>query len=211
MQTIIHPTYFPSVAHWVALNENEGDIIFEKQDNYQKQTYRNRTYIYSPNGKQLLSIPIKHTKGEGHQKYRDVMLEDSFDWKKQHWKSIQTAYRTSPFFEFYEDEFAPFFEKKHRFLYDMNLESIMLMADCLQLEIALKYTETYRVEVTKYQDLRSLVLAKKEKNYGFDPYTQVFDAKHGFIENLSGLDLLFNEGTNALSYLDQLSLEQQNP
>ncbi|MCM5663943.1 WbqC family protein [Galbibacter mesophilus] len=201
---VLHPTYFPSVAHWVVINNCDGMFVAEKQDNYQKQTYRNRAYIYSPNGKQMLSIPIKHSKSDSHQKYKDVKLEDSFDWKKQHWKSIQTAYRTSPFFEFYEDEFAPFFEKKHTFLYDMNMESMELLADCFQLELDFSFTSEYFKEHKKEEDFRYLVNAKIEKLYHFDPYTQVFDEKHGFLENLSGMDLLFNEGTNALNYLDSL-------
>ncbi|MCX2680713.1 WbqC family protein [Galbibacter sp. EGI 63066] len=203
MQPIIHPTYFPTVAHWVVINNAEGKLVLEKEDNYQKQTYRNRAYIYSPNGIQMLSIPIKHTKSKGHRKYKDVILEDSFDWKKQHWKSLQTAYRTSPFFEFYEDELAPFFEKKHRFLYDMNLESMELMSECLQLELDLTPTQSYETQISDYADMRFLVNAKSGKKYDFTPYTQVFGDKHGFIENLSGLDLLFNEGTNALSYLEE--------
>ncbi|QLE02118.1 WbqC family protein [Galbibacter sp. BG1] len=205
MEPILHPAYFPSVAYWVLINTSEGEIIFEKEDNYQKQTYRNRGYIYSPNGKQLLSIPIKHNKTKEHQKYKDVALEDSFNWKKQHWKSIQTAYRTSPFFEFYEDEFAPFFEKKHRFLYDMNLESMELLADCFQLELDFSFTSEYFKEHVKEEDFRYLVNAKTEKPYGFEPYTQVFDEKHGFLENLSGMDLLFNEGPNSLTYLESLT------
>ncbi|MEL4307372.1 WbqC family protein [Joostella sp. CR20] len=207
MQTVIHPTYFPSVANWVAIQQADGNITFEKEDNYQKQTYRNRAYIYSPNGVQMLSIPIKHNKNNVHQKYKDVMLEDNFDWKKQHWKSIQTAYRTSPFFEFFEDEFAPFFEKKHKFLFEMNMESIELLADCFQLDLTPSFTSEYiKTEDESFVDYRDLAKAKGNKNYTFEAYTQVFDDKHGFLNNLSGLDLLFNEGTNALSYLDAQKL-----
>ncbi|EIJ39255.1 MULTISPECIES: WbqC family protein [Galbibacter] len=205
MQTVIHPTYFPSVAHWIEINKAAENLIFEKEDNYQKQTYRNRTYIYSPNGIQMLSIPIKHNKNKAHQKYKDVELETNFDWKKQHWKSIQTAYRTSPFFEFYEDEFAPFFEKQHKFLYDMNMESIEILADCFQIELDFSFTTEFEKEISGVLDNRHLAKAKEEKNYNFDVYTQVFDDKHGFIENLNGLDLLFNEGTNASNYLDNQS------
>ncbi|MCF8714836.1 WbqC family protein [Joostella atrarenae] len=204
MQTVIHPTYFPSVAHWAVINKTGGDIVFEKEDNYQKQTYRNRSYIYSPNGLQMLSIPIKHTKGNQHQKYKDVTLEDNFDWKKQHWRSIETAYRTSPFFEYYEDEFVPFFEKKHRFLFDMNMESIELLAECFQLELDFSFTTEFEKEANHFIDHRDLARAKGKKKYNFTPYTQVFDDRHGFIENLNGMDLLFNEGTNALNYLDGL-------
>jgi len=85
-------------------------ITFEMEDNFQKQTNRNRTYIYSPNGVQMLNIPIKHTSFR-HQKTKEVKLETAFDWQKQHFKSLEAAYRTSPFFEYFEDEFVPIFTK----------------------------------------------------------------------------------------------------
>jgi hypothetical protein len=109
MNVLLYPTYFPSISHYVAMVQSDS-ITFEVEDNFQKQTNRNRTYIYSPNGIQLLNIPIKHSK-EKHQKTKDVQLETSFDWQKQHFKSLEAAYRTSPFFEFFEDELAPIFNK----------------------------------------------------------------------------------------------------
>ena len=181
-----------------------GDFVFEKEDNYQKQTYRNRMYIYSANGVQMLSVPVKHLGGaEGHQKYKEVIIEDNFDWKKQHWKSIQTSYRTSPFFEFYEDEIAPFFDKKHESLYDMNLESTALIADILQLDLSFEFTSEFKKQPEAYNDLRPLVNAKKQSHFTPEEYTQVFSEKHGYIPNLSILDLLFNEGPNTLNYLER--------
>jgi hypothetical protein len=119
---LIHPTYFPSISHFVAISQADS-ITFEMEDNFQKQTNRNRMYIYSPNGIQLLNIPIKHSK-EAHQRTKDVKLETAFDWQKQHFKSLEAAYRTSPFFEYFEDEIYPIFTKKHTFLMDLNLESM---------------------------------------------------------------------------------------
>ncbi|ETN97066.1 WbqC family protein [Zhouia amylolytica] len=201
MKALLHPTYFPSISHFVTIANKE--IIFEVEDNYQKQTYRNRTFIYSPNGKQLLSIPIKHAKGTGRRKYKDVQIDNGFSWKKQHWKSIETAYRTSPYFEFYEDEIAPIFQKKHRFLMDLNFETIELISECLQFEIEIQKTDTFQINPeNNIIDFRSLVESKKEPIFNFDNYIQVFGDKHGFIENLSIIDLLFNEGPNAISYLE---------
>ncbi|THD66586.1 hypothetical protein E7Z59_12395 [Robertkochia marina] len=202
MKSLLHPTYFPNISHFAIMAQ--GAFIFEKEDNYQKQTYRNRMYIYSANGIQMLSVPVKHLGGaEGHQKYKAVIIEDNFDWKKQHWKSIQTSYRTSPFFEFYEDEIAPFFHKKHESLYDMNLESAALISDILQLDIAFEFTSEYEKNPEAYNDLRPLANAKKQAHLIPEEYTQVFSEKHGYIPNLSILDLLFNEGPNTLNYLER--------
>ena len=101
MPTLIHPTYFPSISHFVAIAKADS-VVFEMEDNFQKQTNRNRMYIYSPNGIQMLNIPIKHTK-DIHQKTKDIQLETAFDLQKQHFKSLEAAYRSSPFFEYFED------------------------------------------------------------------------------------------------------------
>ncbi|WP_340073913.1 WbqC family protein [Leptobacterium sp. I13] len=200
MKALLHPTYFPSIAHFVSIVNNER-VVFEVADNYQKQTYRNRAYIYGANGKQLLTVPIKHIGNNGRQKYKDVKVEYSFPWQKQHWKTLQTAYRTSPFFEFYEDDLAFLFENKETFLIDLNFKTIEIVSDCFQLKLNYEKTTSYKPEVTDIKDYRDLVRAKNEVHYPFECYTQVFGEKHGFLSNLSILDLLFNEGTNTINYL----------
>ena len=198
MDLLIHPTYFPSISHFVAM-ANAGAITYEMEDNFQKQTNRNRTYIYSPNGIQLLNIPIKHT-GKAFQKTKDVKLETAFDWQRQHFKSLEAAYRTSPFFEYYEDTLSPIFTKKHAFLMDLNMETIAIVSKCLAMTPDNRVTSEYFHETPEYVDHRKLANGKKD-NSQFAPYTQVFGDKHGFINNLSILDLLFNEGRLALDYL----------
>jgi len=199
--TLFHPAYFGSIAQYVAISQSES-IVFENQDNFQKQTYRNRTYIYGANGRLLLSIPIKHTGKEGRQLYKDVRIENDFKWQMLHWKSLETGYRTSPFFEYYEDELIHLFEKKKTFLLDFNYECMEAINNCLQLEVTFSKTDEYIKSPENITDLRTLVTAKKEKPYALEPYIQVFAEKHGFLANLSILDLLFNEGTNALNYLE---------
>ena len=201
-KVLLHPTYFGSIAQYVAIAQ-ANEVVFENEDNYQKQTYRNRTYIYGANGKLLLTIPIKHTGKAGRQLYRDVRIENDFSWQTLHWKSLETAYRTSPFFEYYEDEFVPLFEKRKEFLLDFNYECFQALQDCLQLDTSFSKTSKYQEQPEDSIDLRNLVVAKKEKSYDLQSYIQVFSEKHGFISNLSILDLLFNEGTNALTYLEQ--------
>ena len=198
MPILIHPTYFPSISHFVVMAQADR-IVLEVEDNFQKQTNRNRTYIYSPNGIQLLNIPIKHTK-ERHQNIKEVQLETAFDWQKQHFKSLEAAYRTSPFFEYFEDSLMPIFDKKYRFLMDLNLESMSIVSKCLGMSFEYEKTIEYFHEVKEYEDFRSLANGKKD-TYSFESYTQVFGEKHGFLNNLSILDLLFNEGRYALDYL----------
>jgi hypothetical protein len=200
---LIHPSYFPSISHFVAMAQSDL-VTFEMDDNFQKQTNRNRMYIYSPNGIQLLNIPIKHSK-EAHQKTKDVKLETAFDWQKQHFKSLDAAYRSSPFFEYFEDDILPIFQKKHTFLMDLNLETMSVVSKCLGLEFDYNETTEYFHEVTDKTDLRNLVNGKKDHSQ-FDPFTQVFGEKHGYLNNLSILDLLFNEGRYALDYLKKQSL-----
>ena len=206
MNLLIHPSYFPSISHFVAMAQADS-VTFEIEDNFQKQTNRNRTYIYSPNGIQLLNIPVKHSK-EIHQKTKEIKIENDFNWQKQHFKSLEAAYRTSPFFEFFEDEILPIFEKKQHFLMDLNFETMEFVTKCLRMKMDYKTTLEYfhEVDTNTIQDFRTLVDGKKDKSQ-FESYTQVFDDKHGFLNNMSVLDLLFNEGKYALDYLKSQKFE----
>jgi hypothetical protein len=198
MNILIHPSYFPSISHYIALIQADT-VTFEMEDNFQKQTNRNRMYIYSPNGIQLLNVPVKHCL-EKHQKYKEVRIENDFGWQKNHFKSLEAAYRTSPFFEYFEDDFRPLFEKKHKFLMDLNLEVFELVNDALGINIKPKNTIEFFHEATKYTDFRHLINGKKDTTQ-IEEYTQVFNEKYGFLNNLSILDLLFNEGRYAVDYL----------
>lgn len=203
---LLHPCYFGPISQFVAIAKAES-VVFENEDNYQKQTYRNRQYIYGANGKLLLNIPIKHSGNKTqHQKYREVRIENDFDWQKQHWRSLQTVYRTSPFFEFYEDEFEPLYSKKYEFLMDFNYDCLETALEALQLDLDYSKTNEFILKPTDVIDGRSLVLAKGKKEFAFEPYTQVFDTKFGYLNNLSVIDLIFNEGPNALNYLENQEL-----
>lgn len=199
---LFYPTYFAPIIQYVVLAKAEV-ISFEVEDNFQKQTYRTRCYIYSPNGRQLLSIPVKNANSS--QRTKDVLIDSSFNWQKQHLKSIEAAYRSSPFYEYFEDDFRLVFEKTPKFLLDFNLKCQDLIFDLLQLEK--KYTKTDTFQKTlELRDMRSLANAKLNINYKLDQYHQVFAEKHGFIENISIIDLLFMEGSNALNYLESQSI-----
>ena len=204
MNILLHPTYFPNISHFVSI-ANAENICFEINDNYQKQTYRNRSYIYGANGKLALNIPVIHSH-KNRQLFKDVKIANETNWQALHWKSLQSAYRTSPFFEYYQDDLARLFLSKQHFVLDFNFKCFNIILECLQLDLDYNTTTTYQKEVTEQNDLRYLVNARKEKEILFQPYTQVFGSKHGFINNLGILDLLFNEGTNALNYLQSQKL-----
>ena len=198
MNVLIHPNYFPVISHF-KLMVNSKKIIFELNDNFKKQTYRNRTYIYGANGLLLLSIPVIHSQ-KNRKKFKDVKIAYDHDWLSQHWKSFQTSYRSSPFFEYYEDKLVDLYKKKEKYLYDFNLRSIDVLFEMLQINIDYDFTESYNENYSEALDFRNNY-NKLNSDFGVKQYTQVFESKHGYIENLSALDLIFNEGPNAINFL----------
>lgn len=199
MNLLIHPTYLPNIAHFVAISQAET-VTFEMADNYQKQTYRNRTHIYAANGSLVLNIPVVHSQKE-RQKYKNVQTYNEENWQRNHWRSLETGYRTSPFFEYYEDELVHLFERPVTSLLDFNLMCFQTICECMLLELDVNKTTIFEKESSQYTDLRYLAKARGQKSPDFESYTQVFGNKHGYINNLSVLDLLFNEGPNAVNYL----------
>lgn len=197
------PSYFAPICQFGMIYQSDN-IVFEVHDNFQKQTYRNRCYIYGANGKQLLNIPISHSKNRLKTKTRDVKIEVGSSWQKQHYKSLKSAYNSSPFFEFYEDDLMALFDKNHRFLLDLNLDTFEFINDALELH--LNYTKTQEYHDSVDHDYRILANPKVNINYLSNSYTQVFDDKYGHIENLSILDLLFMEGPNSISFLENVSI-----
>ncbi len=209
MKTLLHPTYFPDIATFAVIVQN--DIQWEVEDNYQKQTYRNRCYVCTDLGRHMLSIPIQHVGGDqGRQKYKEVLLDNSYSWQRQHWRTLQTAYRTSPFFEFYEDDMAPLYQQTFEKLLDFNLKTVQTICNCLQIDMAEEKTDGYETEPSNVQDSRFLVSAKQKLEVRQEEYVQVFGDRHGFVENTSVLDLLFNEGTNAMAYLQNQNTDFLN-
>lgn len=199
MTSVIHPTYFPNISHFVVLAQSET-ALWEMHDNYQKQTFRNRMHIYGANGLLALTVPVIYSQ-KNRQLYKDIKISYAENWQSHHWKSIESAYRTSPFFEFYEDELKPLFENKPEFLLDHNITCFETICECLQVDFNLNKTTAFHKDADN--DYRFLVNTKKTNLSAFSSYTQVFSNKHGFISNLSSLDLLFNEGTNAINYLEE--------
>lgn len=200
---LLHPTYFPNIAHFVTALKVDN-LTFEVCDNYQKQSYRNRSEIYAANGKLALTVPVSYTQ-KLRQQYKDVRISNTEDWQKLHLKSLDSAYRMSPFYEFYRDDLMSIFNSKFDFILDVNLKCFDVICECLQLKIDYNLTESY--QESSDNDFRFLANARKGTYFQFEKYTQVFTEKQGYISNLSILDLLFNEGPNSENYLRKQILD----
>lgn len=198
------PTYFAPISQYSAIYKSDS-VVFELEDNYQKQTYRNRCYIYGANGKLSLNIPVKHLIKENRKKTKDTLVDNDSQWQQQHFKSLKSAYSSSPFFEFFEDDISKIFNKKYTYLQDVNIDTYLFITDALQISTSFSKTKDYEVS-SIITDYRNLAIAKKGVEVKVDSYIQMFDDKHGFISNLSILDLLFMEGPNSISFLEKITL-----
>ena len=199
MDILIHPNYFPNIHQFTQIIK-ANNILFEVSDNYQKQTFRNRTYIYGANGKLGLFIPVIHTH-KNRELFKDVKISYDSNWMDLHLKSLQSAYRSSPYFEYFEDDFIKLYSEKEKFLADFNIKCIRLISSLLDLDLDYKISGEYVEKTNDIIDLRDLSNARKEKKIDTPKYIQVFESKHGYINNLSILDLLFSEGPNSVSLI----------
>jgi hypothetical protein len=193
------PTYFSPISQYAAL-VNTNKITFELEDNYVKQTYRNRCYIFGANGKQVLNIPVKFPSTSEKKKTKEALVDNTSNWQLHHLKSLQSAYRNSPFFEFYIDDLLPIFQKKYKFLMDVNMDSFMAISTALEINTPFSKTKEYQTKPLE-KDLRFLANTKSHSEKENEKYIQMFDEKYGFLPNLSILDLLFMEGPNAINLL----------
>ena len=178
----------------------KADVVFiESHDYYLKQTYRNRCLIAAANGLMALSIPVEKVSGEK-VLTRDVRISDHNGWQLNHWRSIESAYNSTPFFEYYKDDLLPFYEKKWTFLVDFNREMQATILELLNLHVEIKQTTEYKNELDdSFLDLREAIHPKKEDQpINYKPYYQVFDQRYGFQPNLSIIDLLFNMGNESI-------------
>lgn len=182
-------------------------IMLEQHEHFAKQTFRNRYEILGANGQLALVVPV--AKGRGRKiPIRDLRISYDTDWQRIHWRTIFSAYNSSPFFEYYCDDLYPFFTKKWDYLFDFNREVLETLCELLDLEPAIGLTTQFESVSDDTLNFREAITPKQHKaaedpHFGAEPYTQVFSGRYGFVENLSILDLLFNEGPNSINVLQK--------
>ncbi len=199
MQLVLGSVYAGCLDYYASILNHE-EVIIDVYEHFQKQSYRNRCVIAGANGPLNLIVPIIRKSKTA---LKDVQIDHSQQWRKMHWKSLESAYRTSPYFEYYEHEFEPIYKKEIEFLLDFNIEIQDVVFRCLQLEHKIKYSSAYISESDDLVDLRKKIHPKKEVTsfLKIQNYPQVFDDRMPFLPNLSVLDVLFNEGPMALKML----------
>ena len=199
---LLQSTYFGPVQWYQKLYRYDS-ILIEQHDTYQKQTFRNRCVIATANGLQALTVPVE-APGE-RCTMKEVRISDHNQWRRVHWNALQSAYSESPFFEYYQDDIRPFFEKKYDYLIDFNEAIRQKICELIDIEPKVEYTKEFISSTpSTIADYREVIHAKHpQPDADFTPmrYWQVFERKHGFQPNLSILDLLFNMGTESVFYL----------
>lgn len=181
-----------------------GTVWLEACDHYVKQTYRNRCRIATANGVMDLTVPVEKLSG-GKQPMREVRIAYHTDWQMLHWRALEAAYRSTPYFEYYQDDFRPLYEKKWTYLWDFNGALLEVTLRLLDLHPRLELTAEYRADWGgDVLDLREAIHPKRPPVLpDGKPYYQVFAQKYGFLPNLSVIDLLFNMGNEAVLWLEQ--------
>ena len=206
MQILLSSAYLPPVQYFAHLQSAE-QVWIEQYDHYQKQTYRNRCVIAAPDGPLSLTVPIEKPNTQK-AFMRDIRISDHGNWRHLHWNAIESAYNHTPFFEYYKDDFRPFYEKKFDFLVDYNEQLCQLVCQLIDIDTSFQRTKSYIAEPSNtIIDLRDAIHPKKEvmddASFSAVPYYQVFQERLGFLPNLSIIDLLFNMGPEAILVLQK--------
>jgi len=198
---LIESQYFPPIDSYKILVKH--DILqIEKYEHYQKLSYRNRCYVAGPNGRMILSVPLARGKNQ-RTVMKDVRISNEEKWQGLHWKTLVSAYRRSPWFEYYEADMQELFEKPFDFLLDWNIACFEWVNSKLGINMPVAFTESYQKEVSGVTDAREIILPGGAKEEEEAEYTQVFQERTGFIPGLSILDLLFCEGKQAVKVLQR--------
>jgi hypothetical protein len=203
-KVLLSTSYLPPVS-WMKAVIATGNIEIEAHETYPKQTYRNRCRIMTANGVLPLSIAVNKVNGKN-TKTKDIEIFYGESWQRLHWRSIDAAYSNSPYYLYYKDELENFYTKKYRFLLDFNTELLQTILKLMKLSINIELSNEYIHDPADAIDLRQAFTPKMEVDIkDFSPYHQVFEDRNGFVADLSFIDLLFNEGPNAVEFINESS------
>ena len=207
MTVYLSSAYLAPVEYYTKLLAYDR-VCIEQHDHYIKQTYRNRCTIAAPDGELALSIPtVKPASLKC--PMCDIRISDHGNWRHLHWNAIESAYNHTPFFEYYKDDFHPFYEKKYEFLADFNEELCHLVCSLIDIQPVMERTSEYKTGFAPGEaDFRERIHPKKDfsledPDFFPQPYYQVFQERLGFLPNLRIIDLLFNMGPESLLVLQQ--------
>jgi hypothetical protein len=204
---LLSTAYLPSIEYIAFLLHNGGAVI-EIHETFPKQTYRNRAHIATSGGLLALVVPVIKPNGN-HTSTGEIGISHHLLWNRTHWRSIESAYNSSPFFLYYRDEFETLYNQQFNNLAEMNFSFLNIIIKMLKFDVALSFSDSYQSFDSGLTDMRQKIHPKKPpylcKLSAFSRYTQVFDKENGFIPNLSIIDLLFNLGPEATDYLKSLA------
>lgn len=195
---LLSSAYLGPVSYYRAV-ASADHVCVEQYDHYHKQTYRNRCKILTGNGVMDLSVPVVNAGGK--MCVKDLRVAYVENWQQVHWRAIASAYNSSPFFEYYRDDFEPFFTRKTEFLIDLNMDLMRVVMDLIGLKTEVSLSDDYLEGTSSIHDLREAFSPKSPTSSPLKPYYQVFDQKFGFVPDMSVLDLLFNMGPESILYL----------
>ena len=201
MKTLLSTTYFGPVQ-WYQKLYRSNDTEIEACESFQKQTYRNRCIIATTQGLQALTVPVERGASPV---IRDIRISDHGNWRHLHWNALQSAYGESPFFVYYQDDIRPFFENRWDFLFDFNEAIMHKICELIDILPTVSFSSEFRKDYPEtIKDYRDFIRPKNppyDPDFKLKPYYQVYRQKHGFLPNLSVLDLLFNMGPESIFYL----------
>ena len=198
MEVLLSTTYFGPIQWYQKLYRAEH-VVIEQWESFQKQTYRNRCLIATTQGIQALTIPV--VRGET-SLMKDIRISDHGNWRHLHWNALQSAYGESPFFEYYQDDIQPFFTQRWDYLFDFNEAIRQKMCELIDISPQVSLTGSFQPKAD--HDFREAINPKHpapDADFESRSYYQVYQQKHGFLPNLSILDLLMNTGPESILYL----------
>ena len=197
---ILVSTAYLAPVEYFSLISRADTVYVEREENYLKQSYRNRCYILSAHGPQLMTVPVYQ--GSLHKTpIKEIRIDYSKRWQQVHIRALVASYSSSPYFEFYFENIEKIISGKNDFLLDLNMGLTQSILKMLKMEINLTYTTNYVPVGTAENDFRYKITPKEKSQFLSKEYIQVFDNGNGFISGLSVLDLIFNKGPEAVDYL----------